>query len=49
VPAYFPGNGGILAAVGMMSGGWGGGPGKLAGWPKNGKWEVRAERFGVWI
>jgi hypothetical protein len=49
VPAYFPGNGGILSAAAMMSGGWTGSHGPLPGWPKDGKWNVRAEGFGVWI
>jgi hypothetical protein len=49
VPAYFPGNGGLLAAVGMMTGGWTNGIGTMAGWPKNGKWDVRAEGFDEWL
>jgi hypothetical protein len=49
VPAYYPGNGGLLSAVGMMSGGWTGGPGRMAGWPKDGKWNVRAEGFREWL
>ena len=31
VPAYFPGNGGLLAAVAMMAGGWEGGGGMAGG------------------
>jgi hypothetical protein len=50
VPAYFPGNGGILATIGMMAGGWTGGPKTpLPGFPKNGQWNVLAEGFGEWI
>jgi len=43
---YFPGNGGLLAAIAMMAGGWDGGPDTIApGFPKNGKWNVKAEGF----
>src|SRR5262249_13752558 len=51
VPAYFPGNGGLLAAVAMMSAGWTGSDKsqKLPGWPKNGKWSVQAEGFTEWL
>jgi hypothetical protein len=43
---YLPGNGALLYAVGMMAGGWDGGPDKPApGFPDNGKWKVRAEGF----
>ena len=46
IPAYFPGNGGLLAAIAMMAGGWDGSPTASApGFPKNGKWNVRAEGF----
>ncbi len=48
VPAYYPGNGGLLLAVGMMAGGWSGGGAPLAGFPKNG-WNVRAEGFPSWV
>ncbi len=49
VPVYFPGNGGLLAAVGMMAGGWTESRGPTPGFPKNGKWNVQAERFGWWM
>jgi hypothetical protein len=43
-PAYMPFNGSFLNAVGLMAGGWDGAPEGLApGFPKNGKWVVRAE------
>jgi hypothetical protein len=43
---YLPGNGGLLAAVAMMAGGWDGGPdGPCPGFPKNGHWDVRCEGF----
>jgi hypothetical protein len=44
LPAYFPGNGGLLTAVAMMAAGWDGAPaGYAPGFPKNGKWIVRSE------
>jgi hypothetical protein len=50
VPAYFPGNGGLLSATAMMSGGWTDGPKTpLPGWPKNNQWNVKAEGFAQWI
>jgi hypothetical protein len=49
VPAYYPGNGGLLLAVGMMAGGWERGGDRLAGFPKDGKWNVRAEGFPRWM
>lgn len=43
---YFPGNGGLLAAVAMMVGGWDGGPTTEApGFPRDGSWVVRHEGF----
>jgi hypothetical protein len=43
LPLYLPGNGGLLAAVAMMAGGWQGGPKTPApGFPE-GSWNVRAE------
>jgi hypothetical protein len=43
---YLPGNGGLLAAVAMMAGGWDGAPEKPApGFPDDGSWTVRAEGF----
>jgi hypothetical protein len=41
---YLPGNGGLLAAVAMMAGGWDGAPeGNAPGFPSNGQWTVRSE------
>lgn len=40
---YLPGNGGLLAAVAMMSAGFEGSNVKNPGFPKNGKWEVKWE------
>ncbi len=40
--AYFPSNGSLLLAVGMMAGGWDGSRGPAPGFPKRG-WTVRAE------
>ncbi len=49
VPCYYPGNGALLAAIALMAGGWDNGPTKAAGpvpgFPKDGKWNVRAEGF----
>lgn len=42
---YFPSNGGLLAAVAMMCGGWDGSKGEYPGFPKDGSWTVRAEGF----
>ncbi len=39
---YFPSNGALLAAVGLMAGGWDGSVGPAPGFPKTG-WTVRAE------
>lgn len=39
---YFPSNGGLLLAVGLMAGGWDGSSGHAPGFPKSG-WKVRAE------
>jgi len=49
LPAYFPGNGGLLAAVAMMAGGWSGSVGEAPGFPKDGKWGVRCEGFREFI
>jgi hypothetical protein len=44
ISAYLPGNGGTLIAVGLMAGGWAGGPtGEAPGFPAN--WNVKAEGF----
>ncbi|MFL6576622.1 MAG: hypothetical protein ACJ8MR_08395, partial [Povalibacter sp.] len=40
---YFPSNGSLLLAVGMMAAGWDGNTTPLPGFPKNGQWVVRAE------
>lgn len=42
LPAYLPGNGGLLAAVALMAAGWDGGP-DTPGLP--GSWDVRHEGF----
>lgn len=42
---YLPGNGGLLAAVAMMAGGWDGSDGDSPGFPKDGKWNIRCEGF----
>jgi len=43
-PAYMPVNGAFLEAIGIMAGGWDGGPEEIApGFPKDGKWTVRVE------
>lgn len=42
---YLPGNGGVLAAIAMMAGGWDGSEGELPGFPKDGSWQVKAEGF----
>ena len=51
IPAYLPGNGGLLSAIAMMAGGWtGAGAGeRVPGFPQNGRWKVQAEGFGVWL
>ena len=44
LPLYLPGNGGLLTAVAMMAAGWDGCQEDQApGFPKNGKWNIRAE------
>lgn len=42
LPAYLPGNGGLLAAVALMAAGWEGGP-PCPGFPADGRWTVRHE------
>jgi hypothetical protein len=42
---YLPGNGGLLAALAMMAAGYEGGPKDAPGFPKDGKWRVRAENL----
>jgi len=41
---YFPSNGSLLLAVGMMAAGWDGSEGQAPGFPKRG-WRVRAENI----
>ena len=44
LPCYLPGNGGLLYAIAMMSGGWRGAPAQPApGFPADGSWQVRVE------
>ncbi|AEC01896.1 hypothetical protein [Parasphaerochaeta coccoides] len=40
LPAYLPGNGGLLFALALMSAGWDGCADIAPGFPKNGKWKV---------
>jgi len=43
---YFPANGGLLTAVAMMAGGWDGAENVNApGFPGNGKWNIKYEKF----
>jgi hypothetical protein len=42
---YFPANGALLTAVAMMAEGWDGLAGKAPGFPKDGKWIIKAEGF----
>ncbi|HKI69970.1 MAG TPA: glycoside hydrolase family 65, partial [Verrucomicrobiae bacterium] len=50
LPAYLPGNGGLLDAVAMMCAGWTNGPKAHApGFPNNGKWAVRHEGLRQWM
>lgn len=42
---YFPSNGGLLVAIGMMCGGWDGSEGDNPGFPKNELWKVKSEGF----
>jgi hypothetical protein len=44
LPCYLPGNGGLLYAIALMSGGWNGAPHMDApGFPNDGSWKVRVE------
>jgi len=44
LPCYLPGNGGLLYAIAMLSGGWRGAPARPApGFPADGSWQVRVE------
>jgi hypothetical protein len=48
--AYLPGNGGLLAAIGMMAAGWTGGPRLHApGFPADGQWSVAVEGIRRWF
>jgi hypothetical protein len=40
---YFPSNGGLLLAVGLMAAGWDGETSPAPGFPKNRRWRVRSE------
>lgn len=40
---YFPSNGGLLLAVGLMAAGWDGESAPQPGFPKDGRWVVRSE------
>ena len=43
-PAFIPVNASLLAAAGLMAGGWDGAPaGELPGFPRDPKWKVAAE------
>lgn len=42
---YFPANGGLLSAIGMMCGGWEGVSGENPGFPKDDSWVVKSEGF----
>jgi hypothetical protein len=46
LPLYLPGNGGLLAALALMAGGWDGDGGLPSpGFPRDGSWVVRHEGF----
>ena len=47
--AYLPANGGLLAATALMAAGWTNGPTDAPGFPKDGKWNVRAEGLSQWM
>jgi len=48
LPLYLPGNGGLLYAVALMANGWRGSPNMPApGFPADGSWTVRSERFNI--
>jgi len=42
---YYPSNGGFLAAIAMMIGGWDGSEGDTPGFPKDGSWIIKHEGF----
>ncbi|AFK85241.1 MULTISPECIES: hypothetical protein [Thermoanaerobacterium] len=43
LPVYLPGNGGLLAAMALMTAGWDGNSQSTPGFPKNGMWNVEWE------
>ncbi|MGC3959504.1 MAG: hypothetical protein QM813_16620 [Verrucomicrobiota bacterium] len=43
IAVYLPANGAFLSAVAMMAAGWDGNTNHAPGFPKDGKWQVRAE------
>jgi hypothetical protein len=43
IPTYLPANGALLSAVALMVAGWDGCEQPLPGFPKDGRWKVRAE------
>ena len=43
IAVYLPANGAFLSAVAMMAAGWDGNTNNTPGFPKDGKWKVRAE------
>ncbi len=47
LPLYLPGNGGLLAAIAVMTAGWEGSSKAEShpGWPRDGRWQVRSEGF----
>jgi hypothetical protein len=48
LPIYLPGNGGLLAAISLMIGGWDGAEDSIPGFPKDGTWELTHEGFTPW-
>jgi hypothetical protein len=48
LPIYLPGNGGLLAAISLMIGGWDGAGGPAPGFPKDGTWDLQYEGFVAW-
>jgi hypothetical protein len=48
LPVYLPGNGGLLAAISLMVGGWSGAGRPAPGFPDDGTWEIDHEGFAPW-
>ena len=48
LPIYLPGNGGLLAAISLMLGGWDGVERSTPGLPSDGTWEIAHEGFVPW-